>query len=209
VRVETDDGLVGWGESFGHAAILATRAALDTTVAPRVIGRDADDIAALSRTILHAVHLLGRNGPHIYAYSSIDIAPWDIRGKRASKPLQALLIDKGCGRNELDAYASLLWYPDTQLVAKNAAAASARGYRYIKLHQVKHDDVLAAKAASGGARIMLDVNCAWSVDTAPAMARSLAGDDLLWLGLKRSRCVSRFVPVTIPSKTPRPPRPFG
>ena len=34
VRVETEDGLVGWGEAFGHAAIPATRAALDTTVAP-------------------------------------------------------------------------------------------------------------------------------------------------------------------------------
>jgi L-alanine-DL-glutamate epimerase-like enolase superfamily enzyme len=32
VRVETDDGLIGWGECFGHAAIPATRAALDTTV---------------------------------------------------------------------------------------------------------------------------------------------------------------------------------
>ena len=29
VRVETEDGLVGWGEAFGHAAIPATRAALD------------------------------------------------------------------------------------------------------------------------------------------------------------------------------------
>ena len=41
VRVETDDGLVGWGEAFGHAAIPSTRAALDTIVAPLVIGRDA------------------------------------------------------------------------------------------------------------------------------------------------------------------------
>ena len=41
VRVETEDGLVGWGEAFGHAAIPSTRAALDTIVAPLVIGRDA------------------------------------------------------------------------------------------------------------------------------------------------------------------------
>jgi D-galactarolactone cycloisomerase len=181
VRVETDDGLVGWGECFGHAAIPATRAALDTTVAPLVIGRDADDIEALSRTILHAVHLLGRNGPHVYAYSGIEIALWDIRGKRAGKPLHALLGDKGGSRDALDAYASLLWYPDTELVARNAAAAAARGYRHIKLHQVTRDNVLAAKAAAPGARIMLDVNCAWSVEAAHAMAQSLNGDDLLWL----------------------------
>jgi L-alanine-DL-glutamate epimerase-like enolase superfamily enzyme len=127
------------------------------------------------------VHLLGRNGPHVYAYSGIEIALWDIRGKRAGKPLHALLGDKGGGRPELDAYASLLWYPDAQLVARNAAAAAARGYRSIKLHQVKRADVLAAKAAAPGARIMLDVNCAWSVDDAHAMARALKGDDLLWL----------------------------
>src|SRR3954453_12786421 len=127
VRVETEDGIVGWGEAFGHAAIPSTRAALDTIVAPLVIGRDAGDIEALSREILHAVHLLGRNGPFVYAYSGIEIALWDIRGKRAGKPLHALLGDKGGGRSELDAYASLLWYPDTQLVAKNTAAAVARG----------------------------------------------------------------------------------
>src|ERR1700761_8170170 len=34
VKVETDDNLVGWGEAFGHAAIPATKAALDTIVAP-------------------------------------------------------------------------------------------------------------------------------------------------------------------------------
>src|SRR5882672_2010675 len=153
VRVETEDGLVGWGEAFGHAAIPATRAALDTIVAPLVIGRDADDIEALSRSILHAVHLLGRNGPHVYAYSGIEIALWDIRGKRAGKPLHALLGDRGRDRHELDAYASLLWYADTELVAKNAAAAAARGYRHIKLHQATRDDVLAAKAAAPGARV--------------------------------------------------------
>jgi D-galactarolactone cycloisomerase len=183
VRVETEDGLVGWGEAFGHAAIPATRAALDSIVAPLVIGRDADDIEGLSRAILHAVHLLGRNGPFVYAYSGIEIALWDIRGKRAGKPLHALLGDKGHARAELDAYASLLWYADKDVVAKNTAAACARGYRYIKLHQVTRDDVLAAKAAPGAdqARIMLDVNCAWSVDEAHAMAQSLKGDDLLWL----------------------------
>ena len=183
VRVETEDGLVGWGEAFGHAAIPATRAALDNTLAPLAIGRDADDIDALSRSILHAVHLLGRNGPHVYAWSGIEIALWDIRGKRAGKPLHALLGDKGAGRAELDAYASLLWYADRELVAKNTAAALARGYRHIKLHQVTRADVLAAKGARGAdkARIMLDVNCAWPVPEAREMARALEGDGLMWL----------------------------
>src|SRR5665647_3685408 len=49
VKVETDDDLVGWGEAFGHTAIPATKAALDTIVAPLLIGRDAGDINALTR----------------------------------------------------------------------------------------------------------------------------------------------------------------
>ena len=46
VRVETDDGLVGWGEAFGHAAIPSTKAALDTIVAPLALGRDAGQVVS-------------------------------------------------------------------------------------------------------------------------------------------------------------------
>ncbi len=181
VRVETDDGLVGWGEAFGHAAIPATRAALDTIVAPLVIGRSAEDIEGLSRDILHAVHLLGRNGPFVYAFSGVEIALWDIRGKRAGQPLHRLLGD--AQGTDLDAYASLLHYGDDGLVAANTAAACAQGYRFIKLHETTREAVVTAKTAPGvnGARIMLDVNCAWSVPRACEMAEALSADDLLWL----------------------------
>src|SRR3954453_15089505 len=134
VRLETDDGFVGWGEAFGHAAIPATKAALDTIVAPLALGRDAGDINALTRDILHATHLLGRNGSFVSAFSGLEIALWDLLGKRSGQPLHALL-GGAKGRRELDAYASLLNYPDLGLVAKNSAAACARGYQHIKLHE--------------------------------------------------------------------------
>ena len=181
VRVETADGFVGWGEAFGHAGIQATKAALDSIVAPLAIGRDSSDIEGISRDILAAVHLLGRNGPFVFAFSGIEIALWDIRGKRAGKPLHALL--GGAAREELDCYASLLRYGDTALVARNTADASARGYRLVKLHEVTRDAVLAAIEAGTGvnARTMLDVNCAWSREEAARMASALLGDGLFWL----------------------------
>jgi L-alanine-DL-glutamate epimerase-like enolase superfamily enzyme len=181
VRVETDDGLVGWGEAFGHTAIPATKAALDSIVAPLIVGRDAGDIAGLTREILHAVHLLGRNGPFVYAFSGVEIALWDLLGKRSGQPLHALL--GGTRHTELDAYASLLRYGDAGLVAKNTSAACAAGYRHVKLHEVTREHTLAAKNAPGAAhaRIMLDVNCAWSVPVARSMADALAGDGLMWL----------------------------
>jgi D-galactarolactone cycloisomerase len=181
VRVETDGGLVGWGEAFGHAAIPSTKAALDTIVAPLVLGRDPRNVQSLTRELLHAVHLLGRNGPFVYAFSGVEIALWDILGKSAGLPVHRLL---GGGRpSELPAYASLLHYGSSELVARNTAAACAEGYRYIKLHETTREAVLAASGApgAGDARIMLDVNCAWSVPVACDMADSLAKDRLMWL----------------------------
>lgn len=110
VKVETEDGLVGWGEAFGHTAIPATRAAIDTIVAPLMVGRDAGDIQALRRQILHGVHLLGRNGPFVYAFSGIEIALWDLLGKRSGQPLWRLL--GGSEPSPMPAYASLLIFAE-------------------------------------------------------------------------------------------------
>lgn len=180
VRVETEDGLVGWGEAFGHAAIPTTKAALDTIVAPLVIGRDAEDIEGITRDVLPALHLLGRNGPFVFAFSGIEIALWDIRGKRAGKPLHALL--GGAKKTELDCYASLLRYTDPALAAKNTADAIGRGYRHIKLHEITRAAVLACTEAAhaSGSRIMLDVNCAWNVADAEAIAAEMKDDGLFW-----------------------------
>ena len=180
VRVETEDGLVGWGEAFGHAAIPATKAALDSIVAPLVVGRDAGDINAITRQVLHGVHLLGRNGPFVYAFSGIEMALWDLLGKRCGQPVWRLLGGGNAGR--LGAYASLLSYGgNLDLVARNTADARAQGYRHIKLHEVTRDAVLAAKSAAPDAAIMLDVNCAWTPPVARGMAASLAADGLAWL----------------------------
>ena len=180
VKVETEDGLVGWGEAFGHTAISATRAAIDSIVAPLVLGRDAGDLQALRRDVLHGVHLLGRNGAFVYGFSGIEIALWDILGKRAGLPLYRLL--GGAKPAPLPAYASLLSYgSDLALVARNTASARAAGYRHIKLHELTRAAVHAAQQAAPDARIMLDVNCAWNPVQARAMAASLADDGLLWL----------------------------
>ena len=182
VKVETEDGLIGWGECFGHVSIPATKTALDTVVAPLVLGRDAANIQALSDFVLPAVHLLGRNGPFVFAYSGIEIALWDLAGKRTGQPLHRLLGSEG-SQNALPAYASLLRYGDPKLVAINTAAACAQGYQHIKLHELTVEAVVAAKTAPGAAaaKIMLDVNCAWSVAQACEMADALKPMGLLWL----------------------------
>jgi len=180
VRVETEDGLVGWGEAFGHAAIPSTRAALDTIVAPLVIGKHAGDISALSRSVLHATHLLGRNGSYVYAWSGIEIALWDLLGKRAGLPVHQLLGNSS--RTQLEAYSSLLAYGDADIAARNTRAAADRGFRYVKLHETTREALVRSQEAVRGrdVQIMLDVNCAWDVPDALGMAQSMRDDSMYW-----------------------------
>ena len=63
IQVDTDAGITGWGEGFGHTIIPATKAALECYVAPWFIGKDPTDIAALHREAAQHFHLFGGSGP--------------------------------------------------------------------------------------------------------------------------------------------------
>ncbi len=180
VKVETEDGVTGWGEGFGHAVAPATKAALDTLVARHFIGRDATDIAGLMAETAQKLHLFGRNGPVVYALSAIDIALWDIAGKCCGQPLHRLL--GGAAKRELSAYASLLRYGEPQIVGRMAARAVAEGYRFVKLHEIAVPPVEAARQAVGpDVGLMMDTNSPWSVAEALASVEALRGCGLHWL----------------------------
>jgi L-alanine-DL-glutamate epimerase-like enolase superfamily enzyme len=180
VRIDTDAGISGWGEAFGHRVFAATRAAIDTVLGPLCIGRDPGRIEALNDDLQRAVHGIGRNGPTMYALSGIDIALWDIAGKVAQRPLYRLL--GGGPRTDLPVYASLLRYGAADAVRHSTGQALRRGYRHLKLHEITVDAVEAAREVAGaGVAIMLDANCPWTVEEAIAMARRLAPLDLHWL----------------------------
>jgi len=180
VRVDTDAGVTGWGEAFGHRVIHATRAAVDTLVAPLCLGRDPREIGALHDHLQRMLHGVGRSGPALYAISGIDIALWDIAGKLAGQPLYRLL--GGGQRADLPAYASLLRYGAASAVAHHTAEALSRGYRHIKLHEITVPEVQAAREVAGpDVPIMVDTNCPWTVEQAVEMARRLAPLGLHWL----------------------------
>jgi D-galactarolactone cycloisomerase len=180
VRVDTDAGVTGWGEAFGHRIFPATRAAIDTLLGPMVVGRDATQIQAINDDLQRVLHGVGRNGATIYALSGIDIALWDIAGKVAGLPLHRLL--GGSARADLPAYASLLRYGAADAVKHYTEQALARGYGHIKLHEITVPEVKAARDVAGaGVPIMVDTNCPWTVAQAVEMARRLAPFDLTWL----------------------------
>src|SRR5262250_313311 len=180
VRIETDAGVTGWGEAFGHRIFHATRAAVDTLLAPLCVGRDPGEILSIHDDLQRLLHGVGRCGPTIYALSGIDIALWDIAGKVAGLPLYRLL--GGSPRADLPAYASLLRYGTADAVAHYTAQALGRGYRHIKLHEITVPEIKAARDVAGpDVPIMVDTNCPWTVAEAVAMARRLGPLDLHWL----------------------------
>lgn len=180
LRVDTDEGVSGWGEAFGHRVWPATRTVLDRMVAPLCTGRDPTAIRSLMHDLMRALQGAGRSGPVMYALSALDIALWDIAGKLAGLPLYRLL--GGSPRGDLPAYASLLRYGSTEGMVPRVGEALARGYRLIKIHEVEARVIRAARAAAGaGTPLMVDCNCAWSVDDAIGMCRALRDVDLTWI----------------------------
>lgn len=179
VRVESDDGAVGWGEAFGYNIIPSTAAAIEHVVKPLVLGKDAADIRAVVDQLKRDIHIFGRAGSLQFAVSGLDIALWDMLGKRAGLPLAQLL--GGVRNSEVPVYASLMKYQDPELVTAASQRCLESGFNDIKLHETTVEAVGACREAAADAEIMLDVNCAWTPDEAAGMVRDLAPFGLAWL----------------------------
>ena len=180
VRLETDSGIVGWGEAFSRNEDKALQSTLNTRVLPLVIGEDPACIARIKYELEFSLHNFGRIGPIVYGIAAVDIALWDIMGKSCGASLVNLL--GGPFTDRIEAYASLLRYSNEKDVVRVTREAIGRGYRYIKLHEIGLREIRAACEAAGSeAKIMLDTNCPWTVSEALAKGRELAALDLYWL----------------------------
>jgi len=180
-EVKTDDGLTGWGECFGYGVPHAVAAAVTHTLKPLLLGADARAIAPLTRRLFQKTHLYGRYGVTTFAIGGVEMALWDLAGKRAGKPLYELL--GGAASTQVPAYASLVRYPEQdERIAAHARQALGEGYSMIKLHQVTAPSVERARLALGeGVPLTVDINCEWSVHEACRMALAMDEYDLLWL----------------------------
>ena len=180
LRVDTDEGITGWGEAFGFATTPVTIPAITKVIAPRAVGQDPADIEGLTTTIKRQLQNMMHGGPARFALSALDIALWDIKGKVEGKPIWQLL--GGTGKDRVPAYASLLRVLQPDLVKRITTAAMARGYKHIKLHEKTVEAVAAARQAVGpDIALMIDTNCAWMPDEAVDMARRMKPYDLTWL----------------------------
>ncbi len=94
VKIMTDEpGLYGVGDATLNGRELAVAAALQEHIAPLLIGRDPDRIEDVWQMLFRGTYW--RGGPVLMtALAGIDIALWDIKGKRAGLPVYSLLGGK-------------------------------------------------------------------------------------------------------------------
>jgi galactonate dehydratase len=89
VRVHTDHGLVGLGETYPYPE--AEKAVIHRSLAPVLLGRDPLSIDRLWLDMFQAVSYSGWAGAEMRAISAIDIALWDLAGKACGAPIYQLL----------------------------------------------------------------------------------------------------------------------
>ena len=188
LEIETQGGLVGMSYLMPLRGGLQTiDACMKELIAPHIIGRDATEVEAIWQVLYKSNFWLGRMGVTVFAQSAVDMALWDIVGKRAGLPLFRLW---GAARTEIPAYGSGCFrgLGRDGMIAR-AREFTAQGLKAIKM-QVAHirpwrEDVLNVKAMrdalGGGVEIMIDVNMGWDADTAIQAGHRIDEFDPYWL----------------------------
>jgi L-alanine-DL-glutamate epimerase-like enolase superfamily enzyme len=188
VEVETRGGLVGMG--YLHIltpTVQTTMLCLNEAIIPRLIGKDATTIEAIWKDLWNATYGAGRMGIIVMAISAIDIALWDLIGKKARMPLHRLW---GHMRSEIPIYGSGCYRGlGGDGMIEKAHQLVAEGFKAIKM-QVGHlfdrrtdvANVQGMREALGPEiEIMLDVNRGWTTDTAILTGRQMCEYDIYWI----------------------------
>ena len=180
VRLETDAGVEGWGETI---CLLDTVNAVFHGVAAKLaIGYDVANVERFARHVLGAGYYHHKRAA-VMACAAIEMAMWDALGKRAGLPLHALWGGRWRDRVEASAY---LFKPDPAACADKAAAFLDQGYTTfkVKIGFDERSDVAlleAVRAQIGRCPLRADVNGAWYPGTARRVLERLRGLDLAYV----------------------------
>ncbi len=204
VRIETDDGLVGWGEAkagVGSAASAHGLAAIvNLDYAPLLVGEDPREVTRLWDVLYntpregyalargHVLPQLGRRGLSISAIAGVDLALWDLLGKSLGAPVWRLLGGRRAAR--MPAYASGGWADEAGIGEQLLGYVRQGGFRAVKMRVGVMDGephrsaarVRAARRALGpDVKLMADAHGTWTVAEAKAFCRMVEDCDLYWL----------------------------
>lgn len=194
VKLETEDGLTGWGEAtleYKEHTVEAAIHALEASLA----GRDLGDIQSWWQDAYRDAYWRG-GAVLTSALSGIEMALWDLKGKALGVPVFELL--GGRVRSEVPCYANA-WFAGAQTpeeFADRAVEAVEWGYGALKwdpygaafrtlsaaqLRQSMRVVEAVADAVDGRAEIIIEAHGRFELPTAQRIAHALEPLDVLWL----------------------------
>lgn len=193
VRVRSDDGVEGIGEADASPEVV--KAIIDAPFSHNIacglreilIGEDPLAHERLWQKMYRRTQYFGRTSVTIAAMSAIDMALWDLKGKRFGEPIHQLLGGKQHER--IQAYASILFGQDgdeTRAIARRWIKA---GYRAIKFgwepmgesEALDLELVRGAREGTGDFTVLIDAGCVWDARTALRRAQAFAQYNIGWL----------------------------
>jgi L-rhamnonate dehydratase len=199
VKVETDEGIHGWGEaccgSENGEAAYALKELIERGIAPKVIGQNPIEFRKVWELLYEATYWYGRRGLATFAQSAIDTALVDVAGKALG--VKACQLLGGEYKKEIPVYASLLFdMDDPEATAKKGEKYAKMGYRGTKFgwgmvpskpfgaDPRKDEEIIALIRERLGPKtwLMIDVGryVNWSVPYAIRMGKMVEKYDAFW-----------------------------
>jgi L-rhamnonate dehydratase len=194
VRIRTSDGIEGIGEADASPEVV--KAIIDAPFSHNIacglreILREENPLETerLWQKMLRRTQYFGRTSVTIAAMSAVDMALWDIKGKKFGVPIHTLLGGKQHSR--IKAYASILFGRDGAQTRDIGRKWIERGYRAVKfgwepMGQNEALDIELVRGAREGVgaenTVLIDAGCVWDARTALRRAQQFAEFNIGWL----------------------------
>ena len=184
--IELEDGHQGTGYTYtGGKGGHAIKAMVDYDIAPALIGKDGTDVDGIYDFMEWHMHYVGRGGIVSFAVSTVDIALWDIKCKKAGEPLWKMAGGTG---NTCKAYCGGidLQFPIPKLL-KNIESYLASGFNAVKIkigRENLDEDIERIKAVrefiGPDVTFMVDANYSMTVKKAIKAIERFRQYDITW-----------------------------
>jgi galactonate dehydratase len=198
VRIHTDAGLIGLGETYPFPE--AEAAVVRRSLAPVLLGKDPSRIDRLWSDMHLAISYAGWAGAEMRAISAVDMALWDLAGKACGVPVYQLL--GGASRDSIRTYNTCYDHIDfltepvrlaESLLDQNIRAmkiwpfdpiAKENRGQYITREQLQHciDPLRQIKAAFGDDMdVAMEFHGYWNLPTAVQIAQACEEYSPMWM----------------------------
>lgn len=192
IEIFTDEGITGLGFLTGlgvaHGSEMQViNVIVEKSLKPMLVGEDPTNIERLWHKMYNGTTRFGRKGAAVRAISGVDIALWDLLGKKSNLPVYKLL---GGYNDKVKIYASGGFYKeknDLENLVDEMKSYVSQGFKALKM-KVGRDLVgdikrvrAVRKAIGDDIDLLIDANEAWDFNTALKFIKGIEEYNIYWL----------------------------